>query len=347
MENITADQKSVFLLNVKSDWLQEILNLCTIVPLGLVGTVLNLISLRIFLIKSLRKIKLFEYMIVLSIVNSLIALSQIFIFLFSPNLFFELSLSYTGRLFSFLGVNDIYFYFSFLNNLIEIMINIERALYFSEGFEKFKKISSYLIAFLILILSLLVYIPNYLSLKLVPENEIFILNKISAPTDFALTQIGKIMLLVCYGLEGPVTFILLIITNIIAIISFKKYNQRKELQERNNNIEMMAEGEIKKKKKIEKTDRKLLIMASYLTLISLVTSLIQLTARFFYFNETYLSPKTFGWLIFAACFAITLKQFSAIIVYYNYKLYRKELKFFLKRVLNKSNGNIMYNNSGT
>ncbi len=79
----------------------------------------------------------------------------------------------------------------------------------------------------------------------------------------------------------------------------------------------MAEGEIKKKTKIEKTDRKLLIMASYLTLISLVTSLIQLTARFFYFNETYLSPKTFGWLIFATCFAIALKQFSALIVYYN------------------------------
>jgi hypothetical protein len=94
-------------------------------------------------------------MIVLSIVNSLIAFSQIFIFLFSPNLFFELSLSYTGRLFSFLGVNDIYFYFSILNNLIEIMINIERALYFSEGFEKFKKISSYLIMFLVLIVYLI------------------------------------------------------------------------------------------------------------------------------------------------------------------------------------------------
>ncbi len=98
-----------------------------------------------------------------------------------------------------------------------------------------------------------------------PENQIFILNRISIPTDFALSQIGKIILLVFYGLEGPVTFILLIITNIIAIISFKRFNQRKELQERNNNIEMMAEGEIKKKTKIEKTDRKLLIMASYLT----------------------------------------------------------------------------------
>ena len=121
----------------------------------MIGVALDLISLRIFLIKSLRKIKLFEYMIVLSIVNSLIAFSQIFIFLFSPNLFFELSLSYTGRLFSFLGVNDIYFYFSILNNLIEIMINIERALYFSEGFEKFKKISSYLIMFLVLIVYLI------------------------------------------------------------------------------------------------------------------------------------------------------------------------------------------------
>ena len=97
---------------------------------------------------------------------------------------------------------------------------------------------------------------------------------------------------------------------------------------------MMAEGEIKKKKKIEKTERKLLIIASYLTLISILTSLIQLTARFFYFNETYMSPKTFGWLIFAACFAIALKQFSAIIVYYNYKLFRKELRCFLKKVLN-------------
>ncbi len=104
-------------------------------------------------------------MIVLSIVNSLIAFSQIFIFLFSPNLFFELSLSYTGRLFTFIGISGIYFYLSFLNNLIEIIINIERTLHYSEGFEKFKRISSYLIIFLVLILSLIVYTPNYLSLK--------------------------------------------------------------------------------------------------------------------------------------------------------------------------------------
>jgi hypothetical protein len=341
MENLTADQKSLFLLNVKSNWLQEILNLCTIVPLGIIGTVLNLISLRIFLKKSLRKIKLFKYMIILSIVNLVIAFSQIFIFLFSPNLFFELSLTLAGRLFSFLGISDIYFYLSFLSNLIEIMINIERALYYSEGYQKFKKISSNLIIFLVLILSLIVYTPNFLSLKLIPENEIFILNEIAAPSDFALSQIGSIILIVCYILEGPVSFILLVITNIIAIISFKKYNQRKELQERNNNIEMMAEGEIKKKKKIEKTDRKLLIITSYLALFSILTAiLVQLTARYFYFIETSLSPQTFGWMIFTSCFSIALKQSSAIIVYYSYKKFRKEFRFFLKKVFTASNGHI-------
>ena len=63
-------------------------------------------------------------MIILSIVNLVIAFSQIFIFLFSPNLFFELSLTLAGRLFTFIGISDIYFYLSFLSNLIEIMINI-------------------------------------------------------------------------------------------------------------------------------------------------------------------------------------------------------------------------------
>ncbi len=37
------------------------------------------------------------------------------------------------------GMNDIILYFFFLGNLTEIMINIERAIYFSEGFQKFKR----------------------------------------------------------------------------------------------------------------------------------------------------------------------------------------------------------------
>ena len=54
MENTTVNQKILLLSNIRSSWLQEMLFLCTVVPMGVIGTVLNLMSLRIFLNKSIR-----------------------------------------------------------------------------------------------------------------------------------------------------------------------------------------------------------------------------------------------------------------------------------------------------
>ena len=332
MENTTANSRLMFLSNVRSSWLQEILTLYMIVPMGAIGTILNLISLSIFLKKSIRKIALFKYLIILSLVNSIIASNQIFYFYFMPNLFYNLTISINGRIFATIGNNDIILYLFFLGNLIEIMINIERALYFSEGYQKIKKISPYLISFFILVISLLIFTPNFLSIKMVPENLIYVLYRVSMPTDFALSKIGKLVLIVCYILEGPIIFILLIVTNIIAIISYKRFNKRKELIERANNIEMMAEGEIKKKNKIEKMDRKLMIITSYLSFISILAELIQFTGQFFFFIVPTLNPKTMGWLIFSSILSITLKQFGSIIIYYNYKMFRKELKSLIKKI---------------
>jgi hypothetical protein len=332
MENTTVNPKILLLSSIRSSWLQEMFFLCSLVPMGLVGTVLNLMSLSIFLKKSIRKIALFKYLIILSIINSIIASTQIFSFLRTPHIFFDLSLSIYGRLFVTIGINDIISYFFFLGNLIEIMINIERAIYFSEGFQKLKKTSPYLISFFILVLSLIIYTPNFLSLKLVPEDQIYILYKITILTDFALSKLGIITLLISYILEGPVVFILLIITNIIAIISYKRFVQKKELIERANNIEMVGEGEIKKKNKIEKMDKKLLMMTTYLSLISALAELFQFTAQFFYFIITSLSLDTVGWLIFAGGFSIALKQFTSIIIYYNYKMFRKEFQTLVKKI---------------
>jgi len=332
MENTTVNQKILLLSNIRSSWLQEILFLCTVVPMGLIGTVLNLMSLSIFLKKSIRNTALFKYLIILSIINSIIAFTQIFFFLRTAHIYFDLSLSIYGRLFVAFGMNDIILYFFFLGNLTEIMINIERAIYFSEGFQKFKKTSPYLISFFILVLSLIIYTPNFISLKMVPEDQIYILYRITIPTDFALSNIGKLILLLSYSLEGPVIFILLIVTNIVALISYKKFIQRKESIERTNNIEMIGKGEIIKKNKIEKMDRKLLMMTTYLSLISAVAELFKFTAQFFYFINTSLSSNTIGWLIFAVGFSIALKQFTSIIIYYNYKMFRKEFQSLVKKI---------------
>ena len=249
-----------------------------------------------------------------------------------PNLFYDLALSLNGRLHPSFGINYGCLFLFFLGNLLEIMTNIERAVYFSEGFQKFKKISPYLISFLILILSLIVYTPNILSLKLVPEDQLYRVFRFSMPTDFALSKIGQILLLTKYILEGPVVFILLITTNIAAIISYRRFNKRKELAERANNIEMMAEGEEQKRKKAEKKDRKLVITAAYLSLISIISVLVVFLAQYFYFIVTSLEPKTVGWLIYASNVSIALKQFTAIATYYNYKLFRKEMNRLIKKM---------------
>jgi hypothetical protein len=332
MKNITEQNKELFLSNVGSIWLREILVICTIVPMGAMGVVSNLTSLSIFLKKSIRKIALFKYLIILSSVNSVKAFSLMCYFYSMPNLFYDLALSLNGRIFSTVGFNGI-FYLFFLGNLIEIMMNIERALYFSEGYQRIKKISPYIISFFILILSLIIYTPNFLSLKMVPEDQIYILYKLQMPTDFVLSKIGKITLIISFILEGPVIFILLIVTNIIAFISYKRFNKRKELIDRANNIEMMAEGEVKKKKENEKTNRKLFMMTSYLSLISAVAEFIKFTVQFYYFIVTTLNTTIVAWLVFVAFFSISLKQFSSIFVYYNYKIFRVKLKALIKKIL--------------
>ena len=104
-------------------------------------------------------------------------------------------------------------------------------------------------------------------------------------------------------------FILLTATNIILN---RRFNQRKELADRANNIEMMTEGEGQKRKKAEKKDRKLVIMTAYLSLISIISVLVVFLAQYFYFIEASLEPKTVGWLFYGLNASIALKQFTAI-----------------------------------
>ena len=333
MENKTLDQKALYLSNAETIWLQEVLYLCIIVPMGVIGALLNLLSLTIFLRKSLRNIAFFKYMIINSIINIILAFTFIFFFYYCPHVIFDIALSINARIFVTFVVNGIISFFNFFRTLIEIMINIERALYFSEKYQNFKKISPYMISFFIFILSLLIFIPNFLSVKMVPTDKIYTIFRISIPTDFALSKIGKLVLIICFVLELPVVFILLVTTNIFAFISYKNFIKRKELLNRTNNIEMMTERKLQKKREIEKMDRKMLIVTSYLSIVSIVSIIVQFITGLSFYIITSLSPVTVGWLIFASIFSEAFKQFYSIIIYYNYKLFRKELKIVANKII--------------
>ncbi len=274
---------SLLLANIRSTFLIDSLSLYLIVPIGIISTFLNIITILILLNKKFNNINIFKLMKVYSLTSCFISFTMIFSgLLFTPHILFDLSISKFARIYTCNIVSWIIVSLFSYGNCLDILMNKERALSFSNKYHKIKQISPYLICFIILILSLIIFIPNLMSLKWVQTDQIYTLKRITTSTDFALSKLGKILLIISYTLEGPVVFILLIATNILAVNSYRKFNQRKELIDQTNNIEMLAEGELRKKSKIEKTDRKLLMMTSYLSLISILTDLLQFTTLFFY-----------------------------------------------------------------
>ena len=103
MENTTLDKtqdlKLLFLNGIRSSYTIDMLILCLIVPMGILGSIFNTISLIIFMKKSFQKIGLFKYLIVYTASSIVVALSQIFFFYFSAYQFYDLAMSYFGRIF--------------------------------------------------------------------------------------------------------------------------------------------------------------------------------------------------------------------------------------------------------
>jgi hypothetical protein len=103
--------------------------------MGVIGTIYK--CLIIFLKKSLRKIDFFKYLLINTIVNLILAFSIIFFFYYCLHIFFYLALSIYARKFVTFVINDIISFFNLFSTLIEIMINLEKAIYFRNEFQKF------------------------------------------------------------------------------------------------------------------------------------------------------------------------------------------------------------------
>jgi len=114
----------------------------------------------------------------------------------------------------------------------------------------------------------------------------------------------------------------------------KNLLKKKESLQRTNTIEMLPERELKKKIKSEKKYRNMLIMTSYLSIFSIVSSIVHITTLLLFYIVTTLSPQTLGWLVFGSFFSISFKQLSSIIIYYNNKIFKKEFNSIIFKIIN-------------
>ncbi len=143
---------SLLLANVRFTHLTDSLNLYFILPLAIIGTCLNFLTIRILNKISFRSMNIFKLMFINSLVSFLITFYMIFFFLNSPYIFFELSISLFNRIYACVFANWYLLFFFFYGNCIDILINLERALSFRNKFEKLKKTSPYLICFIVFII---------------------------------------------------------------------------------------------------------------------------------------------------------------------------------------------------
>ena len=97
--NQTIDLKNLLLEHFRVTWLESILYLCLIVPMGILGTLFNAISILIFLKKSFRNKALFKYMQVYTFNSLIITSCQIFFFYYSTYHLFDLATSYGAKIF--------------------------------------------------------------------------------------------------------------------------------------------------------------------------------------------------------------------------------------------------------
>ena len=245
---------SLLLANSRTSFLIDALKLYFTVPVAIIGTLLNTISIIILSTKSFRKINIYKIMKIYNLTSLLLTFGATFSFFYTPNILFELSISTIGRIYSCNYINWIQFYFFFYGNCLEILMNLERALNYTNGFDKMKKISQYyLICFILFIICVIIHIPSDLALTYTPDDQLYIKLNLCYSTPFAIAFVTKITLIVNYIIEGPIVMILAIGSNILAYISYKSFMKRKQQALTNNNRTVeLTEREKIKEAKIEK-----------------------------------------------------------------------------------------------
>lgn len=325
-QNKTVDLKQIFLANLlTASFGGGTISTYVIVPMSILGTLFNVISLLIFFKKSFRSIALFKYMQVYTATSLVITSSLIFGFYFNVTQLYEIATSYSARIYKCLIIPSyVVTFFFFYGNVMDILINVERALNFSNRFPRFKKMSPYVTSSIALVICLIMNLPNFFIFEIVEDKDLFIKFRLCVPSKFNLSTIGKILQIISYILGGPVVLILEIASNIVSMICFRNYMKRKSTLQTNKN---MDKKQRRKQKKIDKMDKKLLFMTFYLSGYSILMHIVQFASQIIIFILG-TNPILSSVFTFLYAFVMSLKHSTNIFFYYHFNTnFRRSLQF--------------------
>lgn len=337
-QNNTELIKEIFLRVIGSSWLYDSMYLFIITPMGILGTILNLISLKIFTRKEFHKMAIFKYFKIY-VLNSLILSATLSCaFFMSPRHLFAVSTSYSARIYKCLLLPSyVLALFLFFGNSMGVLVNLERISNFSPAFKRFKTISPYLSCLILLLICIIFNLPTYflitpstdkdVSDALLSYENVIKFKGVCLRNPISLTLWGKVISIFGYSVKGVLVLVLDIISNSISIYYLRDYFVKKRNLAGNSAV-LVDRAETSK---LNHT-----YMTLFLTLFAIVMHLIifaaDLVIFFFSSNTAYLFAFTF-----VTFFITAFKQIINFVFFY---LFNRKFRDCVKRIIRvEPNGN--------
>ena len=305
-----------FYVRMGSTWILDSIYLFFIMPLGLIGLVLNTFSLYVIL-KININIPIYRYLKIYCLNSSLICFLAIFSF------YGNFTIRFTGiktdlfaRIYRCFIVNYVATSLYFYGNMLDIVIVIDRLSIFVNFFKKLSKINPLNISIFLAIICFTINLPTFFRFRLKSDEEILY--------DFTESSINSSYL--AFGICGSwylhdniiivglniigrdlLTLFLEIIFSILSVIYFIRFKESRK------SIKIQS---VKDKKMTDKADdNRLSAMTRFLLIISLITHIAACIAFFFFFT---LERLTLHYFIMIANLSIVIKHSINFFIFYHF-----------------------------
>ena len=341
-----------FYLKIGSTWTLDTIYLAIISPLGFIGFLLNMICF-LTLVKiniKTNDIKLYEYLKVYSLNSACICLilgfsfttlsPRYFTFFYSPFVKF-----YRCRIFGYLMVSLIFY-----NNLLDILISLDRISIFTSRFDFHRKINPYNLSLILLVICFFINSPLAFTYEILSDQSFFTKNVMNS---CSLNEIGRSMLGVILNmalivLRDIILLGLEIIASILIIYFYRTFS--KTLPASLNNVKYSISNEIftlenntrfsvsQTRNEIEsrltfrqQSSRNFFIMTLILSILSIIAHLLGALV-FIILIYSLVQNRLLYYSIFClGCFSLVFKHLSNIFIfYYCNSFFRTQLRGMIR-----------------
>ena len=338
-----------FFLKIGSSWLLDSIYLVVISPLSMIGFALNLISYFTFLKIKLKETKLYKYLKVYTLSSSLICFMLGFIFItYSPRYFKDfyhpIVKFYRCRIVSY-AVLCLFFF----NNLLDILINIERISIFTDRFNFHRNVNPYKLSTILVVICFVINSPFIFTYEMTSDEIYFNQNVFNycTPNEFGKSRLGIWFNMSVIVIRDVITLILEIIASLILIYFYQRYfnNFSSSYYNMSYNVNddittfsfNKTNGSIYKRENLEskikymkQKGRKLLVMTLILSFFSIITHLLSAIIFVFVINSLGQNRFLHFSLVCLCCLCLAFKHSLNFFIFYifNSNFQKKISKLF-------------------